>query len=60
MPTQKQTEGFTQASAETPCRSPDLMVCNDFIGFYLICPDLTWFINLALDMKIMTIPGIIN
>ena len=54
MPTQNQSEGFTQASAETPCRSPDLMVYNDFIGFYLMCPDLTWFINLALDMKIMT------
>ena len=54
MPTQNQTEDCTQASAETPCRSPDLVDCNDFIGFYLICPNLAWFINLALDMKIMT------
>ena len=54
MPTQDQTEGFTQASTETPCRSPDLLVCNNFIGFYLIFPDLGCFINLALDMKIIT------
>ena len=54
MPTQNQTKGSTQASTETLCRSPDLLVYKDFIGFYLICPDLAWFINLASDMKIMT------
>ena len=52
MSTQNQTEGFTQASIETPCRSPDLFVYMDFIGFYLICPDLAWFSNLVLDVEI--------
>ena len=52
--TQNQTEGFTQASIETPCRSPDLLVYMDFIGFYLICPDLAWFSNLVLDVEIVT------
>ena len=54
MPTQNQTEGFTQASTETPCRSPDLLVYMNFIGFYLICPDLAWFSNLVLDVEIWT------
>ena len=49
MPTK--TEGFTQASTETPCRSPDLLVYNSFIGLYLTCPDLAWFSNLVLDVK---------
>ena len=54
MPSQNQTEGFTQASTETLCRSPDLLVFNDFIGFCLICPDLAWFLNLVLEAKIET------
>ena len=54
MPTQNQTDGFTQASIKTPCRSPDLLGCKDFIGFYLICPDLAWFSNSVLDVKIVT------
>ena len=54
MPTQNQTEGFTQANTETPCRSPDLLVFNYFIGFYLICPDLAWFLNLVLEAIIET------
>ena len=54
MSTPNQTEGFTQASIETPCRSPDLLVYMDFIGLYLICPDLAWFSNLALDVEIWT------
>ena len=54
MSTQNQTEGFTQASIETPCRSADLLVYMDFIGFYLIFSDLAWFSNLVLDVEIWT------
>ena len=47
-------EGFTQASIETPHRSPDLVVFKYFIGLNLICPNLAWFENLALDDEIWT------
>ena len=46
--------GFTQASIETPQRSPDLIVSRYFIGLNLICPNLAWFENLALDVEIWT------
>ena len=31
-----------------------LVVSMYFIGLYLICPDLAWFENLVLDVKIVT------
>ena len=48
---QNQTEGFTQAITEMPCRSPELVLFIDFIGLYLIFPDLPWFVNLGLVMS---------
>ena len=40
MSSQNQTEGFNQASIETPHRSPDLVVFRYFIGLDIICPNL--------------------
>ena len=54
MSSQNQTEGLNQASTETPHRSPDLVVFRYFIGLNLICPNLAWFENLALDDEIWT------
>ena len=54
MSSQNQTKGFNQASIETPHRSPDLVVCRYFIGLNIICPNLAWFENLALDEKFWT------
>ena len=54
MSSQNQTEGFNQASIETPYRPPDLEVFRYFIGLNIICPNLAWFENLALDDEIWT------
>ena len=54
MSSQNQTEGSNQASIETPHRSPDLVVFRYFIGLNIICPNLAWFENLALDDEIWT------
>ena len=51
MSSQNQTEGSNQASIKTPHRSPDLVVFRYFIGLNLICPNLAWFENLALDIE---------
>ena len=52
MSSQNQTKGFNQPSIETLHRSPDLVVFRYFIGLNIICPNLAWFENLALDDKI--------
>ena len=61
MSSQNQTKGFNQASIETPHRSPDLAVFRYFIGLNIICPNVAWFENLALDEKKsgLTFPGLI-
>ena len=53
MPTQNQTEGFNQTNTGTPGRSPDLMVCYQFIGLYLISPNLAWFIVVYTDTYVI-------
>ena len=44
--------GFHPSQHWDPMLVTDLLVYMDFIGFYLICPDLAWFSNLVLDVEI--------